>query len=1634
MAGVAVTFGIAGVADIAQIQGEMAKVGSVMKQTPLEIGVNMTGLDLGTNSSEAKSFFDQIQAGATNVEKLTVISKEFRDTAGNTFMVPVTAIQKFKGGIGAAADSTKLLNQAMIESEKAAKGWTETGNLGKSVLDIGAAGRQTAKEFNTVAKTFDTTEKSVDRFLSKSNNMSGRQVEDARKVGLAIKAEKAEFDRFFRAQDWDNAAKSADKIRTLTDQFNNLKSATAAGANVFQSWGERMSNAIKQTISYGLSIKLVREAQQLLNDAVKYAIDLNTEMTKIYVLQTEGAQTPEQINNLAQSFNNLGQQMGVSTLEVAKGSVEWLRQGRTIEETEKLLVSSLQLAKLGAMDSADATNYLTSITNAFKISAEDAATVVDKLIAVDNIAATSAGELATALRYTSESAAIAGVSMEQLVSYIGTVSTVTRQNAEMIGQAFKTMFARMTQIQGGGLDETGQSISKVEAALKKVNIEIKNTDGSWLGMGDVLEQVAAKWSTLTTREQVEIATAVAGVRQKEAFLVLMNNMDKALTYQAAQVDSLGLANERYGKYLESVQAKQGKIQAQLQELFTETINSKMISRVLDLASAFLQLVDDIGGLEPIIILITSLFLALKARAIAGLLTSIPQLILALAGWSTAAIIGSGATMTLAGAFTALNIAMGPIGWALLAISVAVAAVGAVIAYNNKKLADHKKAIDDAAKSVENYIDKVNAIPGTIRSAESTIERVNELLTKKQKVGLDKDELYELNDLFIQLKEILPNLDWKYADGSPYLDKATLAALDLKKAITEQTYASNEEAQAFLTTLGEQVSEYDRLGTQVVSTYKQIAILKQIQEELTKDPKALRSWLRNFWDTHDIENYTEAEKEALDNLRFGLELLIANDPFITPEEIAASISTSMETAWGIIRDNPRTQGKIRDASAELISVAYSTQDPELIKAVEKMYADAYTDPAFQAFLGKLIKEAQGRAWGKAAGEWSMALTAPPPPETNEEKLARQNKEYEDAIRLVNRLAPAIQKLNNALNKEGDNAVDVQTAIADLNVEIEKLANETGIEVPTKSFLDLANATGTALDPKKVEDYRNELIEWLANNTELQVSNETLYNMVLNNIEALDVAIKSATVTLTDTFGNAYTLTAQQADEATQWLAESVYNMGKDTNGALVLTLETGQQITVNSSDRILEAMERGYINWTVLMDNATAYALQKGIDLANQLSALLAGFASGLPFFPSAPIGGGSGGGSGGKRENPNQEQIDDLEDKIKAHEEEKKAIEEKIKAYKDYIEAQKESLKRDKEEADFQDELAKKHKDLGKIKARLAVLALDNSEEALKEREELEAKAAEKEEDITETVENRKYDLKIQALDDMAKAFEDAQQLIIKGIEEEIEEFKKLKAELSEQSGGGGGGGGGGSFGSWAAAGVYSAKQIEAAVQAIIDRYKQLGIEVGFTKDAIQRMLEDNIAKYGDLNIAILQTITQMERLKTESINAMNAINAAIAAGNVANTGAHGGTGPNVSAPKNPFDSKHGEEKGEHKYGEWHQGGIVEKHHTGNFAGNLMSNEVFAKLLKGEYVATEGEMSNFLKNILPKISTGIAPSVIGGGGGGNKSGDIILDIDINVAGSLDKSVLPDLEKRFMKVVNKALEIKGVRRTAGNFTI
>jgi len=304
-----------------------------------------------------------------------------------------------------------------------------------------------------------------------------------------------------------------DKFSTaMTVANNKVKILSDNAKKGFSGVGREIGIAMQRTLEWAGVMGVLYGSIRKIEEGVQYIKDLNKEMTNIQIIT---GMTNEEIQKLGLSYNKMAQELGTTTVSLVQGAVEFQRQGKTVAETEKLVEVSTKMAMLAGMQSADATEKLTAIMNGFNLEAKDAERVLDVLIELDTAYATSTNEISSAMQRSSNSAQLAGVSFNELASYITIISSVSRKNAESIGESMKTTFARLQNVKiGAAFDDEGEAISDVEKVLKRYDIVLRDSNDSFRDMSDVLEDVAVKWKELgaegKTVDQSLIATTIAG--------------------------------------------------------------------------------------------------------------------------------------------------------------------------------------------------------------------------------------------------------------------------------------------------------------------------------------------------------------------------------------------------------------------------------------------------------------------------------------------------------------------------------------------------------------------------------------------------------------------------------------------------------------------------------------------------------------------------------------------------------------------------------------------------------------------------------------------------------------------------------------------------------------------------------------------------------------------------------------------------------------------------------------------------------------------------------------------------------------------------------------------------------------------
>lgn len=183
----------------------------------------------------------------------------------------------------------------------------------------------------------------------------------------------------------------------------------------------------------------------------------------------------------------------------------------------EMLKQSTTLAVVGQLDAASSTDQLTAITKSYNVAVEDTSQIVDKLVAVDLNYAASTGEISTALQKVASSAGQAGLGLDKLIGLITISEEKTRQAPEVIGSAWQSIISRISKITAKVdlddlVDEQGitHTINDADKVLSKYGITLVDTNGKMREIGTVLDEIGAKWNSMSTLEQNQLAYVVAG--------------------------------------------------------------------------------------------------------------------------------------------------------------------------------------------------------------------------------------------------------------------------------------------------------------------------------------------------------------------------------------------------------------------------------------------------------------------------------------------------------------------------------------------------------------------------------------------------------------------------------------------------------------------------------------------------------------------------------------------------------------------------------------------------------------------------------------------------------------------------------------------------------------------------------------------------------------------------------------------------------------------------------------------------------------------------------------------------------------------------------------------------------------------
>ena len=638
---------------------EFEKVNTLITkyQSQLAKGVNTKAdaKNLAKTGSEIQASLDNIVKGiqevnstsislkvedATKLKSLEDNLKNIKKQIQDTFQQKIDssglsgALSKFAAGTGRAKSVQNLVNKAEValerqELEKFGNTLDEikgklNGYKGTTLVSIGKALGLDDLSSTDVQGSITRITDRIDELKGKATE-AGKAIQDLK--GQETEAAKA-IDSFKPGaiergkQVTDDLLNSAEKLPAAFSKTKDAADNAASGILSAKTQVEQLQQSTQYFFSLRNMLNLLKRG---IDEAVQSVKELDKAMTDTAVV------TDFSVGDMWKDlpkYTQLANELGATTKGAYETMTLYYQQGLNQQQAFALGAETMKMARIAGLDYAETTDMMTAALRGFNMELDEtsAKRVNDVYSKLAAITASDTEELGTAMQRTASIAASAGASFEGTTAFLAQAIETTREPAENIGTAMKTIVARFQEMKKNPLEISevdGEEVdyNKIDAALKTIGVDLKDTNGQFRDFDQVMLDISAKWDTLSQSQQRYIATTAAGSRQQSRFIAMVSDYDRTMQLMEAANNSAGASEEQFGKTAESLEFKLNKLH-NAWELFTMGIaNNTIIKGAVDGLTGFLKITNKIidtlslgsGALKSFL----SVFAAFTGLKIAG---------------------------------------------------------------------------------------------------------------------------------------------------------------------------------------------------------------------------------------------------------------------------------------------------------------------------------------------------------------------------------------------------------------------------------------------------------------------------------------------------------------------------------------------------------------------------------------------------------------------------------------------------------------------------------------------------------------------------------------------------------------------------------------------------------------------------------------------------------------------------------------------------------------------------------------------------------------------------------------------------------------------------------------------------------
>ena len=365
---------------------------------------------------------------------------------------------------------------------------------------------------------------------------------------------------------------------------------------------DKLWDSLKRTAGWQLSSTAIHSFIGAIQTAYNYAQDLNKSLNNIRIVTGYGS---DRMAEFAKNANKAAKQLSATTLDYTNASLIYYQQGLDDKAVQERTDVTVKMANVTGTAAQTVSDQLTAVWENFMKDGEHTAQwYADVMTALGATTASSTDEIAEGIEKFAAVADTVGLSYEYATAALTTITAKTRQSADVVGTALKTLFARIEGLNLGETLDDGTTLNKYSSALEAVGVNIKNEAGQLKDMDEILDEIGSKWDTIGKDQQIALAQTVAGVRQYNQFIALMDNWDFMQENLQTIAKASGTLDEQAQIYAESWEAAKKRVQAAAEGIYQDLLKDDFFIWLTNGFGSVLEfidkIIDSLGGLSGVL--------------------------------------------------------------------------------------------------------------------------------------------------------------------------------------------------------------------------------------------------------------------------------------------------------------------------------------------------------------------------------------------------------------------------------------------------------------------------------------------------------------------------------------------------------------------------------------------------------------------------------------------------------------------------------------------------------------------------------------------------------------------------------------------------------------------------------------------------------------------------------------------------------------------------------------------------------------------------------------------------------------------------------------------------------------------------